>query len=179
MGLIGKSWLSCAQQNEARTVAVEPDATVWEPLDLILQVPPLPARLLERLPASVDLPRQAAQALPGRIIKRGKSPPHSSLAPLIRGFLPLELHELLKTYTINVEKTLKNRGFLFENRDWHPFSLLLRPVLSFNPFFPVPCPPFSFFTFTFSFVLVLEGVPFSGKLSCIIIPNLSNQKEKP
>jgi transcriptional regulator with XRE-family HTH domain len=31
--------------------------------------------------------------------------------------LSLELHELLKTYTANVEKTLKKRGFLFENRD--------------------------------------------------------------
>ena len=28
--------------------------------------------------------------------------------------LSLELHELLKIYTINVEKTLKKRGFLFD-----------------------------------------------------------------
>jgi hypothetical protein len=28
--------------------------------------------------------------------------------------LSLELHELLKTYSINVEKTLKKRGFLFD-----------------------------------------------------------------
>jgi hypothetical protein len=31
--------------------------------------------------------------------------------------LTLELHEMLKKYTKNVEETLKKRGFLFENVD--------------------------------------------------------------
>jgi len=32
--------------------------------------------------------------------------------------LTLDLHEMLKTYTANVEKTLKNRGFLFDKANF-------------------------------------------------------------
>ena len=45
--------------------------------------------------------------------------PRESIPAEIVMELSLELHEMLKKYTANVEKTLKNRGFLFNEANFN------------------------------------------------------------